>query len=89
MDVGEGDNSWNGDVFMCSNPLRVDHAVVIVGYYDDGGYWIVKNSWGSGFGVNGYFKVGFGQCLIEDYGYYAHGIVANERSNIFLPLVNK
>jgi C1A family cysteine protease len=48
-----------------------NHAVVIVGYDQTGGYWIVKNSWGTGWGDNGYFKVGFGECAIESYVYYA------------------
>jgi C1A family cysteine protease len=48
-----------------------DHGVVIVGYDEAEDYWIVKNSWGTGWGDNGYFKVGFGECSIENYVYYA------------------
>jgi C1A family cysteine protease len=88
MDVAEGDNYWDENVFMCSNPPDVDHAVVIVGYDDAGGYWIVKNSWGSSYGEHGYFKVGYGQCLIEKYVYYAFALPAYEsNSRIFMPLV--
>jgi len=36
------------------------HAVVIVGYDADSQYWIVKNSWGSGWGENGYFRIAWG-----------------------------
>jgi hypothetical protein len=43
--------------------------VVIAGYSDAGGYWIVKNSWGSWNG-DGYFKVGYGECAIETWVYY-------------------
>jgi len=31
------------------------HAVVIVGYDDSNGWFIVRNSWGTGWGANGYF----------------------------------
>jgi C1A family cysteine protease len=39
-----------------------NHAVIIVGYKDDpsignGGYWIIKNSWGTGFGYGGFYNV--------------------------------
>jgi len=44
---------------------RVDHAVVVVGYQDDlsvsgGGYWVVKNSWGTAWGDDGYGYVQYG-----------------------------
>jgi hypothetical protein len=43
----------------------INHAVVIVGYEDDpgmpeGGYWIVRNSWGSGWGDDGYGYIKYG-----------------------------
>lgn len=62
---------WNGDVYQCSAGAMVDHAVMLVGYDDAGGYWIVKNSWGSTWNGDGYFKVGYGQCSIENDVYYA------------------
>jgi putative hemolysin len=77
-------------VYTCTSSTSVDHSVVIVGYNDAGGYWIVKNSWGSTWNGNGFFKVGYGQCLIEDYVYYAHAAPVPEMNNhIFLPVVTR
>jgi putative hemolysin len=87
MNVAGGDNYWKGDVFMCSHPENVDHAVVIVGYDDAGGYWIAKNSWGSSFQENGFFEVGYGQCFIERFVYYAHAIFTPGNYKDFLPMV--
>merc|ERR1711970_646373 len=48
----------------------LNHAVTVVGYGHDNAsgkdYWLVKNSWGSWFGENGYIKVkrGTGHCGI-------------------------
>jgi C1A family cysteine protease len=36
------------------------HAVAVVGYDEDEGYWIIKNSWGAGWGEGGWAKIGFG-----------------------------
>ncbi|MCJ7766957.1 S8 family serine peptidase [Candidatus Bathyarchaeota archaeon] len=41
------------------------HAVTIVGYDQPSQYWIVKNSWGPGWGESGYFRIAFGQVGIE------------------------
>ncbi len=52
-----------------------NHAIVIVGYDDARSQWIVRNSWGAGYSGNGYFKVGYGQMLIESWGvHYVVGV---------------
>ncbi|OJJ15403.1 hypothetical protein BKI52_38975 [marine bacterium AO1-C] len=45
------------------------HCVCIVGYNDNNGdgYWICKNSWGSKWGMQGFFNIGYGQCDMEGY----------------------
>nr|QNO45550.1 hypothetical protein CJAOPEPI_00003 [Methanosarcinales archaeon ANME-2c ERB4] len=52
-----------------------NHAVVLVGYNDTGGYWIVKNSWGAGWGENGYAKVSYGNLEQYNYAYAVSGIM--------------
>jgi len=41
------------------------HCISIVGYDDTKGCWICKNSWGSGWGESGFFRIGYGQCGLE------------------------
>jgi len=42
------------------------HCVAVVGYNDTDGYWICKNSWGTGWGENGWFRIAYGECGIQD-----------------------
>lgn len=46
------------------DPTSLDHALLIVGYATDSGsgqaYWIVKNSWNTSWGENGYFRIAKG-----------------------------
>mmetsp|Transcript_34368 Transcript_34368/g.60236 ORF Transcript_34368/g.60236 Transcript_34368/m.60236 type:complete len:292 (-) Transcript_34368:439-1314(-) len=46
------------------------HAVKIVGWGNQNGtdYWIVANSWGTGWGIQGFFNIAFGQCGIDTDG---------------------
>lgn len=52
---------YTGGVFdqPCSKPDSVNHAVLVVGYGEEGGttYWKVKNSWSAAWGEHGYFRV--------------------------------
>merc|ERR1711936_623213 len=45
---------------------NLNHEITVVGYGKEGGkdYWLIKNSWGSWFGENGYLKMkrGTGHC---------------------------
>ena len=53
----------------CSNSANsANHAVVVVGY-DVNGNWIVRNSWGTTWGVKGYMTLQAGNtCGVANYG---------------------
>lgn len=88
--VGDGGFNPTSRVYNCLSSGSLNHAVVIVGYNDAGGYWIVKNSWGSGWNENGFFKMGYGQCQIESYVFYAHANSTIEmKKHFFLPMVGR
>jgi len=48
---------------FCSSTSK-NHAVLLVGFGPD--YWRVKNSWGNQWGENGFFRLQFGRCGVED-----------------------
>ena len=80
---------FDGDIVRCNGEDGdADHVVDIVGYDDSGGYWIAKNSWGSTWNGNGFFKLGYGECEAESYVYYAYkSPTFHANSQVFLPLV--
>ena len=55
----------------CENDINsINHAMLIVGYGPD--YWLVKNSWGTAWGMKGYikFKRGINMCGIANIPIY-------------------
>lgn len=65
-------DSYFGGIFnYCPTlePGDINHAVVLVGWNDEseaGGYWILRNSWGSSWGEDGYMRITYG-CVNVGY----------------------
>jgi C1A family cysteine protease len=61
----------------------VSHALLIIGYGTDNGqdYWLVQNSWGESWGMNGFAKIARGSntCGISSCASYPINIVEPEK----------
>jgi C1A family cysteine protease len=64
------DNSfqaYTGGVWAGSgdtNPSHIDHDVLLVGWDDSTQSWILRNSWGTGWGEAGYMRIKYGANLV-------------------------
>merc|ERR1711951_118583 len=60
---------YRGGIFSgCPESSSYDHGVTVVGYGTENGtpYWLIKNSWGTGWGENGFIRMkrGVNMCGI-------------------------
>jgi C1A family cysteine protease len=67
---------YKGGVYQAAwGYLEGYHAILAVGYNDDAPvpYFIVKNSWGTGWGASGYFKIAYSEVTTgySDFAYQA------------------
>lgn len=61
------------------------HAVLIVGYDDAGQYFTVKNSWGTGWGEGGFFRIAYSE--LNSLVYFGNYTIAYEGGELpFQPL---
>jgi len=56
--------SYRGGILK-SCPGQIDHCVQAVGYDTTGNYWIVRNSWNTNWGEQGYIRIAIGQDLCQ------------------------
>jgi C1A family cysteine protease len=57
-----------------------NHAVLLTGWDDSDGCWFIKNSWGSGWGEDGYARVKYGNLEKYDYAQAITGVIDNGAS---------
>ncbi len=85
--LGSAFDSYNGSyVISGGTATSTDHCVMIVGYDDPAfspteNFWIVRNSWGTGWGDNGYFYINYDVAGI--------GLSACQFTNFELPLADQ
>ena len=87
----QGDFWWyGGGLYWDENCYSYNHGVDLVGYgvQDDGEkYWKVRNSWGSGWGEDGYIRMkrgrGIDTCSITSHGHIPYVATDAERTTWF------
>lgn len=95
--TGDGFRHYSGGIYDANDCLsdgnEVNHAVVVVGYGEtESGeqYWVLRNTWGTMWGENGYMRISRGKhsssgpCNLYMYTSYA----VHARSNVSDPRVN-
>jgi hypothetical protein len=60
------------------------HAVTVVGYDDPGRYFIAKNSWGTGWGENGFFRIAYSELSLP----VLFGSWAVTLGDVILPVIS-
>ena len=66
--VTEAFAAYSGGIFNENNSdAEINHAVALVGWDDSqgaNGVWILRNSWGTGWGEEGYMRIEYGVCKV-------------------------
>lgn len=60
--VDDAFRAYAGGVFNASAPGEINHAVILVGWDDTQGaegVWLMRNSWGTGWGEEGYMRIAY------------------------------
>jgi C1A family cysteine protease len=63
--VNSSFQGYTGGIFNGPTCSDINHGVTLVGWDDDqgsAGVWIIRNSWGTGWGESGYMRIEYGVC---------------------------
>ena len=59
--------NYRGGVFNEQNNNSINHVVVLIGWDDDKMAWLIKNSWGTEWGENGFGWIKYGSNNIGQF----------------------
>jgi C1A family cysteine protease len=76
--VNDAFQRYASGVFSGPGCSDLNHGVVLVGWDDGDGCWIMRNSWGSSWGEGGYMRIKYGVSGIGSYAAYVdYGVPPN------------
>jgi C1A family cysteine protease len=77
---------YTGGVYSPTSSTSLGgHCVCAVGYDDINQCWICKNSWGTGWGEGGFFRIGYGQCGIDYNMLAVDGVISKNFKSSYVP----
>ena len=77
---------YTGGVYSpTSTTFLGGHCVCAVGYDDTNQCWICKNSWGTGWGESGFFRIAYGQCGIDFNMLAIDGVTSQNFKSSYVP----
>ena len=68
--AGSGWDAYSGGVFSTNETSQcggsTNHQIILVGWNDSEQYWILRNSWGTGWGIDGYMHIKYGVSRVGE-----------------------
>ena len=92
--TGSSFQRYSGGVFQTDESWRcgegkVNHAVVLVGWDDADQAWVMRNSWGPGWGEGGYMRIRYGTSNVGFGANYITYTPFTASNWIYLPLITQ
>lgn len=90
--VGTLFNRYPGGIFETHESGITNHQIILVGWVDDlsvtnGGYWILRNSWGPYWGESGYMRIAYGTSRVGEGTSWVQYPAAHAENLLFLPMI--
>lgn len=81
---------YTGGIFNADTDDPINHAVVLVGWDDtqgEAGVWLLRNSWGPGWGENGYMRIEYGRNSVGTAPCWAEVTTTSDPNYLEVPAV--
>lgn len=78
--------AYKDGIFNINSQTGINHGVTLVGWDDNKGAWLLRNSWGSSWGISGYMYMKYGICLLGDGA--AYGLISIH-SSLYSPMPSR